>query len=60
MADMIPNKVSVQLNADLVAGQQLQIRVLNADGSVSSVLYTGSVPSGNVCAGVVNFTGILS
>jgi len=55
MADMTPSKtVMLNVPVSMSTAQTLVVQVLNADGTVSSVLYSASVPSDLAATGYVN------
>lgn len=61
MADMISNElVSSGSALNLLAGESLEIKVLNSDGSVKTVVYSAKVPTGKNFSGNFGLSGTLS
>lgn len=52
MANMVPvENVVVNTAISLAAGEQISIRILNADGSVKTIVVQDSVPAGKTATG---------
>jgi len=61
MADIVANNMSATSYASLTPGQTLQVQILNADGSVSSTVYSGTVPfASTTFSATVYIAGTLS
>lgn len=60
MTPMIPNHVSGTSALTILSGQRLQIRILNADGTVSSIACDAECLSGFTFTGNVSYFGTLS
>lgn len=61
MADMVIREiVNNSSEFSLLAGEKLEIRVLNSDGSLKSTIYSAAVPAGKSLQGYLGFSGNLS
>ncbi len=60
MADMLPDIVNKTLTASLLAGEQVSVRILNSDGTVKTILYEESVPTGKTCTSNISVTNYLT
>jgi len=61
MADIVANSMSATSSVSMTVGQTLQVQVINADGSVSTTLYSGTVPATSTSfSGTVYIAGTLS
>ena len=61
MADIVASSMSAVSPASLTVGQTLLVQIINADGSIGSTLYSGTLASpSSSFSGTVYIAGTLS